>query len=128
MKEELLINKYLAWMILFSNSDPLSFLTLRKTNSGETSLSSYVPLLNKEIGVVNSDIKTTFQLFFKIFDKTVEEYIKDKPDIKEKYEKQIKTTNIKNVSRKFEKENKYLLSALCDLERTMKEDEDIVEA
>lgn len=128
MEEDLLINKYLAWMILFSKSKPLSLLTLQKTHDGEVSLSSYVPLINTTVCAIDNDVKTTFMSFFKEFEETVENYLKDNPDINNGFRKQLEKTSLEELSKDINKENVYMLSLLNYLERTLYEEADVGEA
>ena len=125
METNLLIKKYVAWMILYSELGPLSLLELQKTYDGKTSLSSYIPLINSTLRVTNENIKTAFDSFFEAFEQTIQFYIKNKPDIKDAFEKQVAKTNLKKIYKKIKEDKERSLEILNALEKGLIEEGEI---
>ena len=127
METNLLIKKYVAWMILYSESGPLSLLELQKTYDGKTSLSSYIPLINSTLCITHENIKTAFDSFFETFEQTIQFYVKDKPDIKDAFEKQVAKTNLKKIYKKIKEDKERSLEILNALEKDLVEEGEIGE-
>lgn len=125
METNLLIKKYVAWMILYSESGPLSLLELHKTCDGKTSLSSYIPLINSTLRATHINIKTAFDSFFEDFEQTIQFYIKNKPDIKDAFEKQVAKTNLKKIYKKIKEDKERSLEILNALEKDLIEEGEI---
>lgn len=128
MEENQLIKKYLAWMIMFGGSNPLSLLTCQEMEDGKTLYLSYVPLINKTVYGIDEDMKTAFKLFFKAFDKAIEKYIKDKSEIRKKFRKQFEKTDPSKVFGYIEEECKKAEELLDDLEKEFIEEDNMGEA
>ena len=97
-----LITKFMAWMDLYNDDKEIELIENHLTEKGERCIEAYVPLLDKKISGVHKNVEKAFDLFFTTFSDSIDEYIKDKPDIAAALEKQIR--DIEEESRKEMKE------------------------
>ena len=91
-------------------------------------VSSYVPLVDTTVYGLNRNVKEAFYSFFDAFDKTIENYIKDKDDIERMFREQIKNTSLEEMSQELDKDNEMLLSIYEDLKEELTEDNSIGDA
>ena len=128
MYDEKLVNKYLAWMIMSGYPKPLTMLKTRIIDDGKRSFYSYVPLVDITVYGIDEDSGVALDLFFKTFDKTIENYIKDKDDIKKKYRKQVRKTSFEKIAKEIDKRHEEHLELFADIEEAINEEGEIKEA
>lgn len=116
MTETKLITKFLAWLDLNYKGGDTDLLKMHTNEKGERYVEYFDFIMKKHIYSVDDDPDKAFDKFFEIFSHSVDEYVLDKPSVKNDLEKQIKTLEEKQIEyfRKYKekrKENKekYLL-------------------
>lgn len=87
MERENNLTKLIVWMELHDRRDDKeNILESHQTSDGKKCVSTYLPLLDKRITVTEAKSTEAFDKLFETCVKEIDEYLKDKPELKNQFE------------------------------------------